>query len=211
LLSLRTGDRKIRTPVQIPSMVPSSFQGETGLMTNSSPVTSGTVEPCSGCGLILAGGTEACERMFQALVGRGFSDASYAQVHRLMVDTYCLQHPDRYCASAKSLAAHLTGLCWILEHDGSRAVGEQNLRKWLDGPSPVERPAIPSARGHLTIADVFPSKDLAAYLQAVERWARATWDAYASLHPLAREWIRRTIERGDMPSAPGRARRRRSK
>jgi hypothetical protein len=175
-------------------------------MTNISLAESSTVEPCSGCGLILAGGTEACERMFQELVGKGFSDASYSQVHRLMVDTYCLQHPDRYCASAKSLAAHMTGLCWILEHNGSRAVGEQNVRKWLDGPSPIDRPEIPSFRGRLTIADVFGSKDVAAYLQAVERWAHATWDAYAPLHPLAREWISRSFASRDRPNAPRHAR-----
>jgi hypothetical protein len=178
-----------------------SFQGYMIPMTNLSPAESLTLELCSGCGLNLAGGTEACERIFQQLVGRGFTDAAYSQVHRLMVDTYCLQHPDRYCASAKSLAVHLTGLCWILEHNGSRAVGEQNVRKWLDGPSPIERPAPPSLRGQLTIADVFGSKDAASYLEAVERWAHATWDAYSPLHPHAREWISRSYASRGSPNA----------
>jgi hypothetical protein len=54
------------------------------------------------------------------LLARDFTDAAYFRVHRMIVDTYCLQHPDRYCVSAKSLAAHLTGLCWLIEHGGSR-------------------------------------------------------------------------------------------
>ena len=56
------------------------------------------------------------------LLARDFSDVTYFRVHRLLVDTYCVQHPERYCVSFKSLAAHLVGLCWSLEHSGSRAV-----------------------------------------------------------------------------------------
>jgi hypothetical protein len=79
--------------------------------------------------LVVRGGTAACQAIFDELLARDFSDIAYFQVHRMMVDTYCLQHPDRYCVSAKSLAAHLTGLCRLIEHDGSRAVGSELVRR----------------------------------------------------------------------------------
>jgi hypothetical protein len=41
---------------------------------------------CSGCGAA----TDCA--------ARELADARYARHHRLVVDTYCLQHPERYCA-----------------------------------------------------------------------------------------------------------------
>ena len=112
---------------------------------------------------------------------------SYAWT-RLTVDVYCLQHPDRYCVSAKSLAAHLTGLAWWVEH-GPDERGLRALQRALDGPVELVKPAIPSERGSLTIADVTAALD---YSPAVEAWARTTWDAYAPLHETARAWIARS-------------------
>ncbi len=145
---------------------------------------------CSGCGLLVEGGTEGCQAFMDELLARDFGDVAYFRVHRMMVDTYSLQHPDRYCVSAKSLAAHLTGLCWLVEHDGSKAVGSAALRRWLDGPRLIEKPEIPASRGTLTIEDVRREQGPEAYGRAVERWARSTWEAYSPLHAIARRWIR---------------------
>jgi hypothetical protein len=131
------------------------------------------------------------------LLARDFSNVAYFRVHRLMVDTYALQHPERYCVSAKSLAAHLTGLCWALERDGSRAVGSEPLRRWLDGKTGLDKPEIPARRGARTIADVRDLDDPAAYARALDLWARATWEAYASLHPLAHSWIEAALAGGE--------------
>jgi len=108
---------------------------------------------------------------------------SYAST-RLTIDIYCLQHPDDYCVSAKSLAAHLTGLCWALEHGGDEW-GLRALQRWLN-TARLDKPPIPEHRGELTIADVSSASD---YLGAQNRWARSTWAAYADLHDLARGWI----------------------
>jgi hypothetical protein len=108
----------------------------------------------------------------------------------MMVDAYALQHPERYCVSAKSLAAHLTGLCWAVEHAGNRAIESKPLRRWLNGTPRIEKPVLPAVRGSLTIEDVREPVDPASHAAAVERWARATWDAYSDLHALARRWIR---------------------
>jgi len=146
-------------------------------------------ERCDGCGLPVAGGTAGCRALFDELIARDFSDPLYFRCHRMLVDTYCLQHPDPYCTSAKSLAAHLCGLCAVLEEDASRAVGTEALRRWLDGRVALGKPELPAFRGELTIADVHGATDPESHGRAVESWARSTWQAYAPLHPLARTWL----------------------
>jgi len=150
-----------------------------------------SLERCRGCGLRIVGGTEACQAIFEEILGRSFSDGLYFSVHRMVVDTYSLQHPDRYCKSAKSLAAHLCGLCQIIEEGADRAVGDEILRRWLDGRVSLSKPEIPEFRGELTIRDVREAPDPAAYVEVVECWAESTWQAYSPLHDLAHEWLRR--------------------
>ena len=150
-------------------------------------------EPCAGCGLVVPGGTQGCQLIMDDLIARDFSSALCFRVHRMLVDTYSLQHPERYCASAKSLAAHLTGLAWLIEHGGNRATGSEALRRWLNGRAELEKPPLPASRGALTITDVRGHHDPRSYAEAVERWARATWEAYAPLHGTAREWIARAL------------------
>lgn len=147
------------------------------------------VSACSGCGQSTPGGTAGCHALYGELVGRDFTDVRYFLVHRLLVDTYCLQHPDRYCRSAKSLAAHLCGLCHILERGASRAVGGESLRSWLDGARELAKPELPEARGRLTLADVRDADSPEEHARRVEAWARSTWEAYAPLHGTAREWL----------------------
>ena len=155
--------------------------------------------PCSGCGLVVDGGAAGCHAIFEALVGRDFSDARYGRVHRLMVDVYCLQHPDEHCASAKSLAAHLMGLGWFMTHAGTRAIGPEPLRAWLDGTPHLDKPELPPSRGLVTIADVRHASDPATYADAVERWACSTWDAYSSLQVLATRWIEQALTGQRLP------------
>lgn len=150
---------------------------------------------CAGCGRPVAGGEAGCRRDFETLLARDYSDARFFRVHRLLVDVYALQHPDAYCASAKSLAAHLTGLCQLMEGSASKATGGQALRRWLDGRSTLVKPDLPEARGTLTVADVLGVTDPAAYSQAVERWAKSAWEAYVPLHGLAREWAAKATGR----------------
>lgn len=165
-------------------------------------MTDSAVEPCAGCGLQVAGGTEGCQAIFDELLARDFGDVAYFRVHRLLVDVYSLQHPERYCASAKSLAAHLGGLCCILEHGASRAIGAEWMRAWLNGTPPLGKPDLPRSRGALTIKSVRDAAGPVAHGEAVEGWARATWEAYAALHPIARAWVAAARAHG----APARSR-----
>jgi len=149
---------------------------------------------CAECGLAVPGGTEGCWERFEALRAREYAWGVPYALHRMVVDTYALQHPDQYCLSAKSLAAHLTGLCWALEYGGHLA-GLRALQRWLNGVPPLAKPVLPAARGALTVADVCSASHTDAYADAVARWARSTWQAYAALHLLARRWIAEALAR----------------
>ena len=151
------------------------------------------MDACSGCDLRIDGADAACQGLFDAFRVREAADLapSYA-FSRLTIDTYCLQHPDRYCVSAKSLAAHLTGVAWVMD----RGISEGGLRvmqRWLNGRVDLVKPAVPASRGTLTIGDVHQVADRAAYMAAVTRWARSTWEAYALLQVIARAWIEQAV------------------
>jgi len=147
------------------------------------------VDACGGCGLDIVGGEAACQALFDAFRVRETAELapSYAST-RLTVDVYCLQHPDRYCVSAKSLAALLTGLAWAIERGGSDA-GLRALQRWLNGRVDITKPQVPGFRGTVTIGDLRDVNDRGSYLRAVDGWPRSTWDAYAPLHATARLWI----------------------
>ena len=59
---------------------------------------------------------EECEGIFETLMDVVYTDFSYGKTHRLMVDAYALQHPNKYMISAKSYAAHLTGIGIAMEY-----------------------------------------------------------------------------------------------
>lgn len=137
---------------------------------------------------MIAGGTEGCQTLFdQFRIREAAALAPGYTSTRLTIDIYCLQHPDRYCVSAKSLAAHLTGLCWALERGGSES-GLRTLQQWLNGRVPLTKPDIPRHRGELTVGDI-ADVDAPAYEHVLDQWARSTWDSYSALHRIARQWV----------------------
>jgi hypothetical protein len=126
--------------------------------------------------------------LYEATIPLSGRIPTYFGAGRLAFDTYCVQHPTVYCVSAKSLAAHLGGLCWGVEYDGGER-GYELLRRSLDGPGGrFPKPPLPMSRGKLTIADL-AAGDEAALLRLIAAWAQATWAAYAELHNWARERV----------------------
>jgi hypothetical protein len=111
-------------------------------------------EACTSCGLAVAGGTEGCQRIFESIGLREYEDMRFARYHRIVVDLYAMQHPDRYGRSAKSFAAHLTGLCAWLENEERTPSVNAAVQRWLSGPSPIVRPMLPSSYGALTIREL---------------------------------------------------------
>jgi hypothetical protein len=162
---------------------------------SSSVQKASALSPCFGCGMRAVGGAEGCQAAFNELGARAYADLSFGRLHRLVVDTYCLQHPP-YIESAKSLAAHLLGVCAALEHENNPIVVNA-IHRWLNGPARVEKPAVPEFRGSVTIASVIEIADAdpAVYARAVRGWARSTWAAYGALHPLAHRWIKEMMVR----------------
>lgn len=153
------------------------------------------LERCDGCGLAITGATAGCQSLMDELLARDFTDATYFRVHRLLVDTYCLQHPEQYCVSFKSFAAHLVHACWSLESGGTRAIPSEAIRRWVERHPQLAKPELPDFRGALTIADVAKASGPAEHGRAVDEWARSTWAAYSALQPLAREWLRAALAR----------------
>lgn len=144
---------------------------------------------CDGCGRSVRGGREGCRADFDELLARDFSDPRFFASHRLFVDTYSLQHPDQFCRSAKSLAMHLVRLFCAVDNEAGAAAGSEALRRWLDGSGRLERPEVPRWRGRLTLGDLPADTGPAEWADALKAWALATWEAYGSLHPLARTWL----------------------
>lgn len=156
------------------------------------PVTTTALDApiaCSGCGLMVVGGLDGCQAIFDDESAREYADVRFAARRRMVVDTYCLQHAERYCASAISLAAHLTGLCIAMEHRGREEELHGAIQRWLSRRPELIKPPLPAARGPLTIAAVRDATELIDHRAAVDGWARGTWDAYAALQPIAREWV----------------------
>jgi hypothetical protein len=139
--------------------------------------------------LVVAGGIEGCQRLFESIGLREYEDMRFGRYHRIVVDVYAMQHPDRYGRSAKSFAAHLTGLCaWLEDEAGAQAVNAA-VQRWLSGPSPIERPPVPRGYGVLTIRELVDADGPVNYGDALRRWARSTWESYAGLHATAHDWI----------------------
>ena len=151
---------------------------------------------CPECGAPVAGGRAGCQRLFDEVLAREFGDYRYAREHRLMVDAYSLQHPGEYMRSAKSYAAHLTGVCAALERGGTAEVNRA-VQTWLNGPQTLERPdhPAPRQRGALTIVHVHGAGEPQEHVRRVREWAQSAWEAWRSHHHLARQWIEEAAAR----------------
>ena len=115
------------------------------------------------------------------------------RVHRLIVDSYCLQHPDSYCRSSKSMAAHLAGLCCGLEYGGHpRVYGA--LQHWLSGPkNDLSRPTPPAEQDGTTVDDVCRTLGSSAFVKVVEDWAATVWTQWRDDQPYARQCVQAAI------------------
>jgi|SRR5580700_3163453 hypothetical protein len=145
-------------------------------------------ENCPECGLRSGLGEPNCANLWDLLLARDFEQpVLYGKYHRLAVDAYSTQHSP-YVESAKSLAAHLCGLCVALEQNND-TTKLKRLQLWLSTNPKLPKPELPSFRGSLTVADVSGIDDPVDYGRAVESWARSACEAYKKFQPIAREWL----------------------
>lgn len=144
---------------------------------------------CEDCGAVVAKGRVGCLQLFEEILAKEFSDYRYGRIHRLTVDAYSLQHPDKYMRSGKSFAAHLTGMCAAIEREDVLSTN-QVVQKWLSSNPHIQKPAhIPEQRGALTIAYIHSAAASDEHVKRVREWARDVWAAWAEHHDLARRLI----------------------
>jgi len=155
---------------------------------------------CIGCGALVPdlpdlygpehaylGASPGCWQLYNETMVRGLSYSSYAGLHGLAADTYMVQHPGVSSPQAiQSVAAHLIGLYWALEHHHSFekviTLRQRSLNKlyvWLEPPESL---------GALTIVDVANSSDEKTYVDTVKRWAQSTWEAWVAYHDIVKRW-----------------------
>ena len=143
---------------------------------------------CPECGAPVAGGRAGCQALYDALAAPGAGELGLSARRDLAFDAYCMQHPDTYCRSAKSYAAHLTRLCCGLEYGGDPQV-YRAIQRWLNGAVPLQKPAVLTERGQLTVADLQAAANSQEMARLAQAWAEAVWHAYSSQQDLAREWM----------------------
>ena len=146
---------------------------------------------CEDCGAVVAEGRDGCLKLFEEILAREFSDYRYGRIHRLTVDAYSLQHPDKYMRSGKSFAAHLTGMCAALESEDALTIN-QTVQKWMSKNPKIDKPARlpnPKQRGRLTVAYVHSAADADEHVKRVREWAQDVWAAWSAHHELARRLI----------------------
>lgn len=154
---------------------------------------------CTECGATVPDEFASCDELFRSILmplGLRLAESpDVAVLHRLIVDTFSMQHPKRSRKSAKSYAAHSTDLCCGVEYNGVQSVNAA-LQRWLNGPAEaigITRPAEPDYRGALTIRYVYDAETEAEFTVRVHEWAKEVWEAYSSQHEIARNWIRKAI------------------
>ncbi len=148
-----------------------------------------TNDVCEDCGAAVAEGRAGCLKIFEEILAREFGDYRYGRIHRLTVDSYSLQHPDKYMRSGKSFAAHLTGMCAAIESEDALPLN-QAVQKWLSTNPQIEKPAhLQERRGALTVAYVHGAEDADEHVSRVREWARDVWAAWSEHHGLAKRLI----------------------
>jgi hypothetical protein len=109
------------------------------------------------------------------------------EVSQWLVDAYAAQHAtntDR--RNRQSVALHLISLCAGFEHAlpperRQRLIGQLAHREY-----PALEPAVTSFP--VTVRDVVDAAE-GDRAEVAHQWARATWDAWAPHHTLARSWL----------------------
>lgn len=149
---------------------------------------------CPSCGAPVKGGRGGCQALYDELAIKAFNDMNYASVRDLAFDTYCMQHLETYCRSAKSYAAHLTRLCCGLEYGGDAKIYAA-IQKWLNGTVSLEKPEVLQSLGDLTVADVHAARTGKEHTLLVRMWAKNVWEAYREQHEIARAWIKAALRR----------------
>ena len=155
--------------------------------------------PCFSCGALVPEtdgpsheymlSSPGCWAVYGRLLARDYGEYNYPPVHRLVVDTYAVQHPGKPVRRAiQSVAVHLIGLYLSLEkgiepRQVTEAIGRAT--RFSDGFVWLEPPPRP---GRLTVVDVVATRTLEEYDRLGREWASSAWESWAAHHARIREW-----------------------
>jgi len=159
-----------------------------------------SVSACPGCGTpndpadgdheagpdLVASPT--CQRLFEVVLAREFSDPDYFAVHRLTVAAHVLQHPSAH--SDRSLAVHLALLRLTTRSGAETGESPAPVRRVPDRlqrlPAPHLEP--PTHRGDITVADVVQASTAAEHCRRVRAWSQSVWYAWSPHHATVEAW-----------------------
>ena len=158
-----------------------------------------TLEMCVGCKALVPRmdgprhrymeSAPGCWARFGAILEREYSDPTYMRNHRLTVDAYAVQHPGQPSPqSTQSVCLHLVSLHLVFECDVSQSSATralQHLAKHKDQFCWLEPP---ESLGDVTVNDVVEATNADEHADAVTRWARSAWGAWAPHHPKVQQW-----------------------
>lgn len=154
---------------------------------------------CMGCGgtfPVMEGPTHrymlsvpGCWDAFGNLVGREFSGWWVGEVHRLVVDSYAVQHPgDGSRRAVQSVGLHLVALHLTLEKGVSNETVARVLQLGARGPVPFERLDPPTDPGWKTVLDVLPARSPSEHEARARAWAASAWEGWRAHHQRVRGW-----------------------
>jgi Family of unknown function (DUF5946) len=154
---------------------------------------------CTGCGALfpdLSGpvhdymeSSPGCWHAFGQVLEREYSDPHLAATHRLSVDSYAVQHPGGESRQAiQSVGIHLSRLCIFLERGLAPAEANDAMLRIGKYKSAMIKLSRPVSLGSVTVADVVEAHGVENHLAAVNRWARAAWQAWVEHHETIRRW-----------------------
>lgn len=135
------------------------------------------------------GASSGCWKVYGAILAKEFGEFRYPPVHRLTVDTYCVQHPGESSPqSIQSVGIHLVALYLALEMrvplERITAMMDRLLKKgapfvWLTPPENL---------GNIAVLDIMKAATFEEHEHRVWSWAREVWDAWESRHLVVKGW-----------------------
>ena len=144
---------------------------------------------CSACGASVIGGDEGCQALYDDYVFHAYLEPRLAVLHSVVFDTYCMQHVETHCNSAKAYAVHIAGLCCAVEYESDPLL-YMAIPRWLNTNAELKEPTLLKQKSHLTIFDVHAAVTLDARVEIVHAWAADVWQLYADEHEIVRTWIK---------------------
>ena len=113
----------------------------------------------------------------------------YPAVHRLTVDTYCVQHPGKESPqSSRSVGIHLIALYVGLEMRVPLPRITAMMDRLLKKGSPFRWLKPPENLGGMSVMDIFKVSSFQDHEQLVCAWAKEVWNAWKVHHRTVQVW-----------------------